>query len=116
MQAFIIPPNAPVLLVSADTDWSEPINPAEDWITFTGLACPGELMFFAEDIRVDPVGQLGQNQNPGTRGGCWERTGWYGFACPSMWEKESDPTGNTKTFPESKGKIVLVEASRVITG
>jgi len=38
-----------------------------------------DLLFFAEDIRIDPLGNLGPDPNGVTIGGAYAKAGWYGF-------------------------------------
>ena len=39
-----------------------------------------DKMFFAEDIRIDPLGNVGCGPgNPNVIGGTWAKAGWYGF-------------------------------------
>ena len=38
-----------------------------------------DLLFFAEDIVIDPIGKLGPAPNGVTVGGAWAKAGWYGF-------------------------------------
>ena len=38
-----------------------------------------DLMFFAEDIRIDPTGNIGPHPQGVTIGGAYARAGYYGF-------------------------------------
>jgi hypothetical protein len=59
-----------------------------------------ELSFTLEDVRIDPVGQVGRSRGGVTIGSAWAEAGWYGFGY------EDGPCGH-------KGWMVLVPASAV---
>lgn len=41
-----------------------------------------DVVYFAKDVQVDPVGNLGNNKNSITLGGQFARNGFYGFFLP----------------------------------
>lgn len=60
-----------------------------------------EVMYFEEDVRIDPVGKFGCGPQHNTIGGTWARKGFYGFQLP----------GNKSGF-----ELLLVHASDIIIG
>jgi hypothetical protein len=41
-----------------------------------------EVMYFEEDVEIDPVGKFGCGPNQKSIGGDWARKGYYGFKLP----------------------------------
>jgi len=59
-------------------------------VKFNGLASPTienkiikeEVMYFEEDVAIDPIGKFGCGPQYNTIGGQWARKGFYGFKLP----------------------------------
>ena len=57
------------------------IREGKEWhgSNFKAHTTTKDLMFFAEDIVIDPLGHIGPSPNGVTVGGTWAKAGWYGF-------------------------------------
>ena len=58
------------------------IKDGKEWVApnFTNHTTTKDLLFFAEDIRIDPLGKVGCGpQDCVTIGGVYAAGGWYGF-------------------------------------
>ena len=91
MIAFIIPEKTEVKVIAKNTEWYS--------YNFKPFTTTKENMFFLEDVRIDPLGNVACGpQDRSTVGGSWAKAGYYGF--------ESKETGH----------VLMVHASAVITG
>ena len=58
------------------------IKDGKEWVApnFITHTTTRDLMFFVEDIRIDPLGHVGCGpQDVATIGGAYAKGGWYGF-------------------------------------
>jgi hypothetical protein len=69
--------------------------------TFTKKEMKKEVMYFEEDVAIDPIGKFGCGPQYNTIGGDWARKGFYGFKLPEN---------------KSGYEIILVHTNDIIVG
>lgn len=90
MKAFIVKQGTKVQAVIFNSYGSAP--------TIEKKEMKKDVMYFSEDICIDPLGKLGAGPQSNTIGGSWAKMGFYGFELPE----------NSKGY-----KIMLVHANDV---
>ena len=72
MIALVVKKDTQVKTIQDGQEWK--------WDNIKSEVLAEDRMFFAEDIRIDPLGHVGCGpQNTNVVGGAWAKAGWYGL-------------------------------------